>query len=51
MKRKAGEVLEMRLKNVMEESYRNLMLVPNFYHKWDFAIHVELGGRLLSVDC
>lgn len=33
----------MRLKNVMEESYRNLMLVPNFYHKWDFGIHVELG--------
>ena len=34
----------MRLKAMMEESYRDLALVSNFYHQWDFGIHVELGG-------
>ncbi|MGM9949498.1 MAG: hypothetical protein ACI33P_05200 [Lysinibacillus sp.] len=34
----------MRVKKFMKESYRNEPLVSNFYHQWDFGIHVELGG-------
>src|SRR4051794_39738134 len=40
----------MRLKDVMEEYYNGLALIPGFYHEWDICIHVELGNDIYQFD-